>query len=659
MFKKTIVFIFFLSVGLLYLHNLTRDIYSGDVGDLVTAAAVHGVAHPPGYPLFSLLGFILSRIPIPLPVVSRVGLISVFSSLAGLIFYYKFSFKVSKSLFFSLLSSSILAFSYLFWLSAELPESLALNNLFAILILYLSIQFYERKKAKYLYLAALLAGLSLTHQMSIVLLFPPLLILYFKHLKTIFSHRRIIFALLFFLLGFSIYIYVPLVARTNPPINWDNAVNFKNFIHLILRKDYGGGSVYLTHEVPLNIRLINVLDYLKTIVQVFSYQVLFLAIMGLISLFKTDKRLFLSILLAFLFTGALSIFYVAAPFSRPTAFGIYERYYTLSTVILMFTVPYGFLLLKKFLNSKFSKPIYGTLILSYFLIIPVLLLYYNYPKTNLAKTSIGNSLARNTFMSVPKNSVLFVAGDNTAFSIWYLYYVLKERQDLAIVNPPGVANNIYLDKELNEYYKKNPKIDLKNIVADTFEAIRKKRRVFTTYDIRPMPKNTILLPKGLVFEVIDQAEVPEEDEYLDGFEKEWKKIKVRRLETLELSEQNFIAPEITFIYSTGLVRVGDFLINQYQDYKKAEHYYRRALWIDDTNPLAYSGLALSLYSGYKDCDQTLLNIKEAIRIYPIWRPFYIHEYYFAKNCKVSKKDLDKLKQKFKSLFDQDVEKQIK
>src|SRR3989338_662013 len=103
MLKKLIVIIFFLIIALIYLHNLTRDIYSGDIGDLVTAAYVGGVAHPPGYPLFSLLGFILSHLPFPLPVVSRVGLISVFSSLAGLIIYYNFANKVTKSIFLSLL----------------------------------------------------------------------------------------------------------------------------------------------------------------------------------------------------------------------------------------------------------------------------------------------------------------------------------------------------------------------------------------------------------------------------------------------------------------------------------------------------------------------------------------------------------------------------
>lgn len=658
MLKKIIVILFFLSTAILYLHNLTRDIYSGDIGDLVTSAYVFGVAHPPGYPLFSLLGYILSHLPLPLPVVSKVGLISVIASFGGLIIFYKFARKITNSVFLSLLSTSILAFSYLFWLSAEIPEGLALNNFFAIVILYLSIRFYEMKKISYLYISAFFIGLSLTNQLHIVTLLPAVFILIVKHLKYIAGKRRYIMVLVSVCLGLLIYLYVPIAASRNPPINWDNASNLKNFIHLILRKDYGGVTKGATN-VPIQIRLINVADYLKTVIAVFSYQILFLAFLGFIKIFKDNKRLALSILLAFLFSGVFSVFYIVNPVSTATAWGIFERYYTLSTVVLMFTVPYGFVFIKNILDTKFSKPVFSYMIISYFLIIPILLIKYNFPKTDLSETKIGNTLARNIFASLPRNSVLFVSGDNTTFSVWYLYYVLKERQDVDIINPPGVGNNIYLDKEINDFYKKNPQTDLKDVIAHTFDVIGKKRRMFTTYQIVPMPKGTILLPEGLVMEILKSQNIPEKDEYIREFETKWKKIDIKRRSKLSLSEQNFIAPEMPFIYSMGLVRVGDFLNSYYNDPAEAQSYYRRALWIDETNSQAYSGLAISLFKAYKDCDQSLKNIKQAIEIYPIWKDYYIQQYYFAKNCNTGIQKLSQLKKEFKSLFGQNIEKLIK
>ncbi len=144
-FRNILVSLFFGAIGILYLHNLTRDIYSGDIGDLVTASYVFGVAHPPGYPLFTFLGGILAHLPLPMPVVSRVALLSVFASLGALALYFRFSVKVTKNLFLSLLSTSILAFSYLFWLHAEIPEAFELNNLFAVAMLYLTYLFITLK----------------------------------------------------------------------------------------------------------------------------------------------------------------------------------------------------------------------------------------------------------------------------------------------------------------------------------------------------------------------------------------------------------------------------------------------------------------------------------------------------------------------------------
>ncbi|MBI2034467.1 MAG: DUF2723 domain-containing protein, partial [Candidatus Levybacteria bacterium] len=88
----------------IYLHNLSLSIYGGDVGDLVTAAIVGGVAHPPGYPLFTLLGFILTRLNIFTPAF-MVGLISVFSSSVSVLVYYFFSLKLTNSKLIAFISS--------------------------------------------------------------------------------------------------------------------------------------------------------------------------------------------------------------------------------------------------------------------------------------------------------------------------------------------------------------------------------------------------------------------------------------------------------------------------------------------------------------------------------------------------------------------------
>ena len=49
--------------AILYGMTAARDLVLGDTPELMTAAATLGVAHPPGYPLFTMLGHLFSLLP--------------------------------------------------------------------------------------------------------------------------------------------------------------------------------------------------------------------------------------------------------------------------------------------------------------------------------------------------------------------------------------------------------------------------------------------------------------------------------------------------------------------------------------------------------------------------------------------------------------------
>jgi hypothetical protein len=64
------------AAGLLYFLTAARDIVVGDTPELTTAAVTLGVPHPPGYPLFTMLGHLFSLLPFG-PVPFRVNLLAV------------------------------------------------------------------------------------------------------------------------------------------------------------------------------------------------------------------------------------------------------------------------------------------------------------------------------------------------------------------------------------------------------------------------------------------------------------------------------------------------------------------------------------------------------------------------------------------------------
>ena len=70
-----------------YVKTLAPTVSFFDSGELIAAAATFGVAHPPGYPLYVLLGWLFSKLPVG-GVAYRLNLMSaVFAALAALMVY--------------------------------------------------------------------------------------------------------------------------------------------------------------------------------------------------------------------------------------------------------------------------------------------------------------------------------------------------------------------------------------------------------------------------------------------------------------------------------------------------------------------------------------------------------------------------------------------
>lgn len=58
-------FMLILASGLLFLATLCPTVYVGDAGDFITACCKGWIPHPPGYPVYTILGHLLTLIPTP------------------------------------------------------------------------------------------------------------------------------------------------------------------------------------------------------------------------------------------------------------------------------------------------------------------------------------------------------------------------------------------------------------------------------------------------------------------------------------------------------------------------------------------------------------------------------------------------------------------
>lgn len=589
----------------LYLHNLSPSVYGGDVGDFLAAIAVRGVAHPPGYPLFTVLGILFSLLPLKVTLAYKVGLISVLSSSFAVVLVYLIIKKISNSVLISLLTALTIAFTYVFWLYAEVGEVFALNIFLCLFLFYIVLLYVESKKAKYLYLLSFLTGLAFTNHHTFVLLAPSVLFLllsakFWRDLKP----KMILKMILFFLLGFSFYLYVPFAAFHDPVVNWDNARDLRGFIHLFLRKDYGtfsSSAVNPSLQVGLQERLFETNHFLSQMVLILSPLAVFLGILGFLFLWFQKKRvLALAIFLIFLLSGPLFFFYAGFPLNGEFQIGVSERFFILPFVFFSLLVPFGVLLLKD-LFLKVIRPvvldqtrlkIYGVFFILLFFILPFYFLRYNFLRTNLANVWIGDTLALDVLFPLPQNAVVFVGGDTLLFNVQYLRYGLRKRKDIKVVNLNAPIANPWYREYAKDFEKRAGKKNFK--FTDILKDIASKRPTFAGDAV---VDKKLWQPYGLIFKY-NGGLVPKKAEFLQENKQIWSKMHLPLASNPDPAFGNLTIAEIPNYYAKALTETGNFLAANYKDIPLAvvKSYFTKAVLIAPDASFGYSGLGYVAFS---------------------------------------------------------------
>lgn len=154
---------------------------------------------------------------------------------------------------FPLPAAVVGALCYLFcdtaWFSAVESEVYSLSMLFSSAIVWSAVRWWQcddRYESRWLLLTAFLLGLSVgVHQLSLLTV-PMLVLVYFFKRRSSVSQRRFplsalrfpLFALLFFAIGLSPYLILPIRAAANPPMNQGNPSSLANFRSYIGRDQY-------------------------------------------------------------------------------------------------------------------------------------------------------------------------------------------------------------------------------------------------------------------------------------------------------------------------------------------------------------------------------------------------------------------------------------
>ncbi len=662
------LFLFF-STLLVYLHNLSPSVYGGDVGDLVSAASVFGVAHPPGYPLFTFLGILINFLPINATPAFKVGILSAVFSAFSVYFVYFTILRLTKNTMLSVFTSFYIAFFYIFWLYAEVAEVFALNTFFATTLLYFAISYYKTKKEKYFYFLSFAFGLALTNHHTIVLIIPSLLLLIYKANKSIFVNWRIIVkGFLLVLLGFSVYLYVPLAALKQPPINWDNAININNFLRLLLRQDYGTFSSAFSNlslVVPTFHRYLEVKNFFQQLFINVTPVGVFLATLGSFKLYRKDKFVFFSLLIAFLLSGPIFTGYAGFPLIQYFHIGIAERFFIMPFIFFIFFIPFGVIFFVETLNTilkrlmpKFEmKKIYKYAFYALFFLLPIFLFKYNFPKTDLSKVWIGDNLAKDILYPLPKDSLLLIRGDTPYFNTEYIKYALKKRTDIEIINSSGIEiSNVFIKEKTELAQKRKNKVSKEKELVEVLKIVAQKRSVFS---LSKLENNDYWVPFGLVFKFIpEKKNMPSEKDFLSEEVRIWSTLHIPYPNLISKpSYHNLTIASIPSYYSSALANIGDYIVSSYEDMDTATKYFNQAVTVNPKDKYGYSGLGYVYLSQHK-CDQAEKMFNKVLEVDMSDKPAAVLLYATYANCFKNMTKAQQVAAKFENTFSISVPKQI-
>lgn len=191
-----------------YLATLAPDLYSLDSPELTTAAYRLGIAHPPGYPLYTLAGWLFSH-AFPIGTVAfRLNVLSaLFGSLAAVLVYVT-ALRLTHRTAVAAAGALALAFSYYFWLDALAAEIYTLDAALFAGLLLAALAWRDRPTAARAALVGLLFGLSLATRTTSALYAPALALFAWTSGER--SARSWLAAGGGVLAGLSFYLYLPL-----------------------------------------------------------------------------------------------------------------------------------------------------------------------------------------------------------------------------------------------------------------------------------------------------------------------------------------------------------------------------------------------------------------------------------------------------------------
>ncbi len=407
-----------------------RTVPGGDSGELISVAANLGVAHPPGYPLWTMLAHLSTYVPIG-NIAWRINMFSALFAVASGYMIYLIASRWVRDRWLAVTAAALFIFSPLAWRYAVVAEVFTMNNFFIATLLYMTMRFDETPTPKWAYAWIGTLGLACSHHHTIIFLAIPLFIMLLRRHSKVLLNPKVFFTCLgIYAVCLLPYLFLPWAAKKKLVISWGQADTWDGFWTHFMRKEYGtfqlatGDTNFL--NIFSNLKFYSMDMWLQMLV--IGVPIAFFGIWQAIKGPLRQDRFAPLLIWGFVTYVLVFHFFANMDLSNRLFYDVQSRFWLLPNMILVLFLAAGLKIIlarwpERAVAAKWS--ILG--------IVLVAQIGIHYEREDHSKNTVFYDLGKGLLDGMPPGALAFMRGDVYVNSVRYLQSVENYRTDVIAI----------------------------------------------------------------------------------------------------------------------------------------------------------------------------------------------------------------------------------
>ncbi|HKW39839.1 MAG TPA: DUF2723 domain-containing protein [Gemmatimonadales bacterium] len=483
-----------LGVLLLYVVTLAPTTQFWDASEYITAAHTLGIPHPPGSPLFVLLGHVWGLLPLGADYAWRINLFAAATSAAAAAFWFLIAERLLRAIplvgwvrrLTAIAGTIVGATAFTVWNQSVVNEKVYTVSMLSIaLVLWLALRWgdqpAESRRDYHLVLIVYLLALTATNHLMGVLAAPAVLVYVLATDPRALTRPRLLVAAgLLVAVGMSVNLFMPIRAHFDPYLNQGEPTTWPALHAVLTREQFGKPSIFDNPMYPAGPdnpghtpvlygqQLLNYLqyfswqygrDWLGAVQRVLALAFAVLGLAGARRHWRAERRTAVAMTTFILTVTVALVFYLnfrwgySQPYSgRGLEHEVRERdyFFIASFMAWGIWVAMGLAALMEWIHGALAargaprEPRTRWALASVVLLFALVPVAGNRVTASRAGETLARDYAHDVLQSVEPYAVVVTVGDNDTFPLWYGQEVGGVRRDVSVLVTSLANTNWYL-----------------------------------------------------------------------------------------------------------------------------------------------------------------------------------------------------------------------